>query len=161
MDRQFACETMRSEGTVTLREILERLRPPIAGRSACSSCTSTTSRPRVAAGADGESPATASAAPKQQVRILKRLTDAVIFEEFLRKKFMGDKIFSLEGAETLIPLLDMAIEKAGNEGVREIVIGMAHRGRLNVLANILDKSPRQIFREFDDKDPDLRSAAAT
>ncbi len=92
---------------------------------------------------------------EDQVRILKRLADAVVFEEFLAKKFVGKKSFSLEGGETLIPLLDMAIEKAGNEGVREIVIGMAHRGRLNVLANILHKSPRQIFREFDDKDPNL------
>jgi 2-oxoglutarate dehydrogenase E1 component len=89
---------------------------------------------------------------EEQVRILQRLADAVVFEEFLFKKFLGKKSFSLTGGETLIPLLDMAIEKAGNEGVREIVIGMAHRGRLNVLANILHKSPRLIFREFDDKD---------
>jgi 2-oxoglutarate dehydrogenase E1 component len=90
-----------------------------------------------------------------QLRILKRLADAVVFEEFLAKKFVGAKSFSLEGAESLIPLLDLAIEKCGNEGVREIVIGMAHRGRLNVLANIMGKSPRQIFREFDDNDPHL------
>ncbi|WP_417851606.1 2-oxoglutarate dehydrogenase E1 component [Thalassoglobus sp.] len=91
----------------------------------------------------------------EQIRILQRLSDAVVFEEFLAKKFVGAKSFSLEGAESLIPLLDMAIEKAGNEGVREIVIGMAHRGRLNVLANIMKKSPRTIFREFDDADPEL------
>lgn len=92
---------------------------------------------------------------REQTRILQRLADAVVFEEFLARKFVGAKSFSLEGAESLIPLLDMAIEKAGNEGVREIVIGMAHRGRLNVLANIMGKSPRQIFREFDDADPEL------
>jgi 2-oxoglutarate dehydrogenase E1 component len=91
----------------------------------------------------------------EQIRILKRLADAVVFEEFIARKYVGAKSFSLEGAESLIPLLDMAIEKAGNEGVREIVIGMAHRGRLNVLANILGKSPRAIFREFDDVDPEL------
>ena len=91
----------------------------------------------------------------EQLRILQRLADAVIFEEFLARKFVGAKSFSLEGAESLIPLLDMAIEKTGNEGVREIVIGMAHRGRLNVLANIMGKSPRAIFREFDDVDPEL------
>jgi 2-oxoglutarate dehydrogenase E1 component len=91
----------------------------------------------------------------EQLRILKRLADAVLFEEFIARKFVGAKSFSLEGAESLIPLLDMAIEKCGNEGVREIVIGMAHRGRLNVLANIMGKSPRQIFREFDDNDPHL------
>ncbi|WP_013627146.1 2-oxoglutarate dehydrogenase E1 component [Rubinisphaera brasiliensis] len=92
---------------------------------------------------------------EQQVRILSRLSDAVLFEQFVQKKFIGEKTFSLEGAESLIPLLDMAINKAGDEGADEIVIGMAHRGRLNVLANILHKSHRQIFREFVDNDPEL------
>ncbi len=91
----------------------------------------------------------------EQIRILTRLTDAVIFEEFIRKKFIGAKSFSLEGAESLIPLLDLAIERAGEHGIDEIVLGMAHRGRLNVLANIMGKSPRQIFREFADLDSDL------
>jgi 2-oxoglutarate dehydrogenase E1 component len=88
-----------------------------------------------------------------QIRILTRLTDAVIFEEFVRKKFIGAKTFSLEGCESLIPLLDLAIEKAAGQGVKEIVMGMAHRGRLNVLANIVGKSPRQMFREFADSEP--------
>jgi 2-oxoglutarate dehydrogenase E1 component len=87
---------------------------------------------------------------EEQIRIFTRLTDAVTFEEFIRKKFVGAKSFSLEGCESLIPLLDLAIEKAAEQGVREIVLGMAHRGRLNVLANILGKSPRLIFREFAD-----------
>ena len=90
-----------------------------------------------------------------QLRILTRLTDATIFEEFIQKKFVGAKSFSLEGGETLIPLLDQAIEKAGSQGVKEIVLAMAHRGRLNVLANIMGKSPRTIFREFEDRDPEL------
>lgn len=89
-----------------------------------------------------------------QLRILTRLTDAVIFEEFVRKKYVGSKTFSLEGAESLIPLLDLAIEKAGRHGVDEIVLGMAHRGRLNVLANILGKRPLEIFQEFDDPHPE-------
>jgi 2-oxoglutarate dehydrogenase E1 component len=89
-----------------------------------------------------------------QLRILTKLTDAVIFEEFVRKKFIGAKTFSLEGCESLIPLLDLAIEKAGGQGVKEIVLGMAHRGRLNVLANIMGKSPRQMFREFADIEPE-------
>jgi 2-oxoglutarate dehydrogenase E1 component len=91
----------------------------------------------------------------EQIRILTRLTDAVIFEQFIQKKFIGAKSFSLEGAESLIPLLDLALEKAGQQDVREMVIGMAHRGRLNVLANIIGKSPQQIFREFEDVDPEL------
>ena len=92
---------------------------------------------------------------KEQIRILTRLTDAVIFEQFIQKKFIGAKSFSLEGAESLIPLLDLAFEKAGEQGIHEVVLGMAHRGRLNVLANIIGKSPQKIFREFEDLDPKL------
>jgi 2-oxoglutarate dehydrogenase E1 component len=89
-----------------------------------------------------------------QVRILNKLTDAVIFEEFVRKKFIGAKTFSLEGSETLIPLLDLCIEKSANQGVKEVVLGMAHRGRLNVLANIMGKRTQNIFWSFDDPDPE-------
>jgi len=88
----------------------------------------------------------------QQVQILSRLIHATMFERVLQTKYVGSKTFSLEGSESLIPLLDMAIEHAGSQGVREIVIGMAHRGRLNVLVNIMDKPPADIFREFDDPD---------
>ena len=91
----------------------------------------------------------------EQLRILTRLTDATIFEEFIRRKFVGAKSFSLEGCESVIPLLDLALEKAADQGVKEIIFGMAHRGRLNVLANIMGKSFRQIFREFADKDAAL------
>jgi len=87
---------------------------------------------------------------EQQIRILTRLTDAVVFEQFLRTKFLGAKTFSLEGCETLLPLLDLAIEKAGHQGVTDIVIGMGHRGRLNVLTHVAGKDPCQIFREFAD-----------
>ncbi|MEL7496034.1 MAG: 2-oxoglutarate dehydrogenase E1 component [Planctomycetota bacterium] len=89
-----------------------------------------------------------------QLRILTRLTDAVIFEEFMRRKFMGAKTFSLEGGETLIPLLDLALEKAGDHNIKQVVLGMAHRGRLNVLANIMGKRAQNIFWGFDDPDPE-------
>ncbi len=89
-----------------------------------------------------------------QLRILKRLTDATVFETFIQKKYLGAKSFSLEGAESLLPLLELAIEKAGSQGTVEIVFGMAHRGRLNVLCNILGKSPHQIFEEFEDSHPE-------
>lgn len=92
----------------------------------------------------------------EQLRILERLSDAVVFEEFVQKKYVGAKSFSLEGAESLIPLLDMAIDRAGSLGTDLIVLGMAHRGRLNVLANIMGKKPSKIFREFDDVDPQLK-----
>ncbi|MDA1229153.1 MAG: 2-oxoglutarate dehydrogenase E1 component [Planctomycetota bacterium] len=92
----------------------------------------------------------------EQIQILERLSDAVVFEEFVQKKYVGAKSFSLEGAESLIPLLDMAIDRAGSQGTDLIVLGMAHRGRLNVLANIMGKKPSKIFREFDDVDPQLK-----
>jgi 2-oxoglutarate dehydrogenase E1 component len=91
---------------------------------------------------------------EEQLRILARLTDAVVFESFLARKYPAAKSFSLSGAESLIPLLDLTIEKAGEHGVKEIVLAMAHRGRLNVLSNILGKRPKDIFREFDDVDPE-------
>src|SRR5262249_31021240 len=91
----------------------------------------------------------------EQVRILKRLTDAVMFEEFVRKKHVGAKTFSLEGAESLIPLLDLAFEKGAEHGINSVVLAMAHRGRLNVLANIMGKRPSNIFWEFRDAAPQL------
>src|SRR5262249_49886295 len=94
-------------------------------------------------------------AKQEQLRILTRLTDATIFEEFVQKRFTAAKSLSREGAESLIPLLDLLIEKAGDQGIREIVMGMAHRGRLNVLANIVGKTPQEIFREFAHIDPKL------
>lgn len=91
---------------------------------------------------------------QDQLRILRRLTAAVVFESFVQQQYVGAKSFSLEGAESLIPLLDLAFEKAGDQGIVEIVMGMAHRGRLNVLTNILGKHPNEIFREFEDVDPE-------
>ncbi len=91
----------------------------------------------------------------EQFSILTRLTDAIALEEFIQRKYVGAKSFSLEGAESLIPLLATAIERASQHGVEEVVIGMPHRGRLNVLVNIMGKSARQVFREYEDKDPEL------
>ncbi len=86
----------------------------------------------------------------QKLRIARLLRRSTAFEKFLQTNYIGQKRFSLEGAETLIPLLDTIIEKAPQEGICEIVMGMAHRGRLNVLANILQKSYEEIFSEFED-----------
>jgi 2-oxoglutarate dehydrogenase E1 component len=153
MDQVFSCKTLAQECRLTLAEILDRLwntycrsigveymhidvpavRKWLQERMEWSQNRLQLSRP-------------------EQLRILTRLNDAVSFEEFIRKKFVGAKSFSLEGSESLIPLLDLAIERAGEQGVREVVLGMAHRGRLNVLANIMGKNPRRIFREFADTD---------
>ncbi|GAB3950212.1 multifunctional oxoglutarate decarboxylase/oxoglutarate dehydrogenase thiamine pyrophosphate-binding subunit/dihydrolipoyllysine-residue succinyltransferase subunit [Kribbella albertanoniae] len=86
---------------------------------------------------------------EEQLRILAKLNEAEAFETFLQTKYVGQKRFSLEGGETTIPLLDELCEEAAGAGLDEVVIGMAHRGRLNVLANIVGKSYGQIFREFD------------
>lgn len=90
--------------------------------------------------------------PNQKKHILKKLVQAVSFENFLHTKYVGQKRFSLEGGESLIPALDSLIESAANLGVEEFVMGMAHRGRLNTLTNIFGKSPKAIFSEFEGKD---------
>lgn len=84
-------------------------------------------------------------------RILSKLNEAVVFESFLGTKFLGQKRFSLEGAESVIPALDSVIHKGAELGIDEFVIGMAHRGRLNVLANIMHKTYKDIFSEFEGK----------
>jgi 2-oxoglutarate dehydrogenase E1 component len=84
-------------------------------------------------------------------RILAKLNEAVVFENFLGTKFLGQKRFSLEGAEAVIPALDSVIQKGAELGIEEFVIGMAHRGRLNVLANIMHKTYKDIFSEFEGK----------
>ncbi|GAA2559635.1 MULTISPECIES: multifunctional oxoglutarate decarboxylase/oxoglutarate dehydrogenase thiamine pyrophosphate-binding subunit/dihydrolipoyllysine-residue succinyltransferase subunit [Streptomyces] len=86
---------------------------------------------------------------EEQLRILRRLNAAEAFETFLQTKYVGQKRFSLEGGESVIPLLDAVLDSAAESRLDEVVIGMAHRGRLNVLANIVGKSYAQIFREFE------------
>ncbi len=90
----------------------------------------------------------------EKKEILNKLNQAVSFENFLHTKYVGQKRFSLEGGESIIPALDALIEKAAEKGVEHFVMGMAHRGRLNVLANIFGKSTQDIFSEFDGKDYD-------
>ena len=91
---------------------------------------------------------------EQKKHILHKLNQATVFEQFLQKKFVGQKRFSIEGAESLIPALDVLIENGSNLGLREFVVGMAHRGRLNVLANIFNKTYDKIFSEFEGKEYD-------
>jgi 2-oxoglutarate dehydrogenase E1 component len=89
---------------------------------------------------------------EQKIHILEKLNEAVSFESFLHTKYVGQKRFSLEGGESLIPALDALIENAVEKGVKEFVMGMAHRGRLSTLVNIFGKSAKDIFSEFDGKD---------
>jgi 2-oxoglutarate dehydrogenase E1 component len=94
--------------------------------------------------------------PPQEVRqrLLKELMEASLFEAFLQRKYLGAKTFSLEGLESLIPLLGETLEEAARHGVREVVLGMAHRGRLNVLAHVAGKPFERIFREFEEIFPE-------
>ncbi|MDH5424542.1 MAG: 2-oxoglutarate dehydrogenase E1 component [Gammaproteobacteria bacterium] len=85
----------------------------------------------------------------ERIKIFQRLSAAEGLEKYLHTKYVGQKRFSLEGGESLIPLLDTLIERAGAHGVQEIVVGMAHRGRLNVLVNIMGKTPGELFTEFE------------
>ena len=89
---------------------------------------------------------------KQKKHILNKLVQATNFETFLHKKYVGQKRFSLEGGESLIPALDSIFEKAAEMGVKEFVVGMTHRGRLNTLSNVFGKPAKEIFSEFDGKD---------
>jgi 2-oxoglutarate dehydrogenase E1 component len=153
LDLPFALATAKGSVTLSLRKIVEKLRntycrsigvqfmhiDDLAVRQWLQFRMEETEN-RVGLSAD------------EQRRILRKLTDAEVFETFIHRKFLGAKRFSLEGSESLIPLLDVAIEEAAAHGVSDVVIGMAHRGRLNVLANILGKSPQRIFEEFKEVD---------
>jgi 2-oxoglutarate dehydrogenase E1 component len=86
--------------------------------------------------------------------ILERVTAAETLEKYLHTRYVGQKRFSLEGGESLIPLLDTLLQRAGEKGIQETVIGMAHRGRLNVLVNIMGKMPKDLFSEFEGKHAD-------
>ena len=88
----------------------------------------------------------------QKLQILKKIIEAVTFEKFLHTKYVGQKRFSLEGGESLIPALDSLIERAATLGVKEFIVGMSHRGRLNTLTNIFGKPVEGIFNDFDGKD---------
>lgn len=156
MDRPFSTATIRGPDVLTLHDVIERMRNTYCRAIGVQYMHMDDLGVRQWLQDRMEGTENRITIPKQeQLRILTRLTDAVIFEEFIQKRFTGAKSFSLEGAESLIPLLDLTIEKAGDQGTREIVLGMAHRGRLNVLANIMGKSPQAIFREFADIDPKL------
>src|SRR5438105_1591831 len=124
--RTFAVEYMYISDTATKRFIQQRIEP-------------IRSRP--------------SYPPEQRRHILERLTAAETLERYLHTKYVGQKRFSGEGGDALIPMLDLLIQKAGAQSVGEIVMGMAHRGRLNVLVNTLGKMPASLFTEFEGKQP--------
>jgi len=151
MDKLFASESIRLSRPLTLRELISRLDQTYCGSIGFEFMHIGDRVQRRWLQQRIEQLENRSAFdPEEQVRMLSRLIEAQTFEQFIRRKFLGAKSFSLEGAEALIPLVEIAIGKAAEQGVLEIVLAMAHRGRLNMLANILHKPARDIFREFID-----------
>ncbi|MGZ8797833.1 MAG: multifunctional oxoglutarate decarboxylase/oxoglutarate dehydrogenase thiamine pyrophosphate-binding subunit/dihydrolipoyllysine-residue succinyltransferase subunit, partial [Thermoanaerobaculia bacterium] len=160
-DRQFICGGLCAKPTAKLRDILDTLRETYCGHIGAEYMhISETEQKRWLQDRMEPSRNQWPLDLDAKRRILMKLNDAEAFERFLHTKYVGHKRFSLEGAETLIPMLDYLFNEATGDGVVESVIGMAHRGRLNVLANILGKSYEQIFREFEgDIDPSTREGS--
>jgi 2-oxoglutarate dehydrogenase E1 component len=155
LDREFITGGLGGKQTATLREILDTLRETYCGRIGPEFMF--IQDPQQKRWLQERMEPARNAMPLDDAvkrRILRKLNDAEAFEKFLHTKYVGHKRFSLEGAETLIPLLDHLFNEAVHDGVEEVVIGMAHRGRLNVLANVMRKSYEKIFHEFEgDIDP--------
>ncbi|HWW61891.1 MAG TPA: multifunctional oxoglutarate decarboxylase/oxoglutarate dehydrogenase thiamine pyrophosphate-binding subunit/dihydrolipoyllysine-residue succinyltransferase subunit, partial [Thermoanaerobaculia bacterium] len=154
-DREFICGGLCGRQTAKLRDILDTLRETYCGKLAAEYMHIQDPEQKKWL-QDRMEPARnkqmLDGATKR--RILMKLNDAEAFEKFLHTKYVGHKRFSLEGAETLIPMLDYLFNESAADGVVEGVIGMSHRGRLNVLANVLGKSYEKIFHEFEgDVDP--------
>jgi 2-oxoglutarate dehydrogenase E1 component len=134
--------------TATLRQIIAAAAPPIAAISASSSCTSRTRSRSPGSSSDRGRALGRSFDAGAKRKILTQLTEAEGFEAFCAKKYVGTKRFGLEGGESTIPAVLAVIETGAEQGVNEIVIGMAHRGRLNVLVNVVKKPFVQVFSEF-------------
>ena len=155
LDRSFLTMGLGGRDRATLREILDILREAYCGTVSVEYMHIQDPKQRSWIQDRVEGPGrTAGVSTEKQRRILSQLNAAEAFERFLQTKYIGHKRFSLEGAETLIPVLDHLLGEAAAGGVEEVVMGMSHRGRLNVLANIIGKGYERIFREFEgDLDP--------
>src|SRR3989338_6996180 len=154
LDAVFETGSLVGPRQATLREILALLRATYGGTIGAEYMHITDTAEKRWLQSSIESVHGVPAYPPETKRnLLERLTAAEGIEHYLHTKYVGQKRFSLEGAESLIPLLDELIQRSGAHGTKEVVIGMAHRGRLNVLVNILGKSPAVLFREFEGKTP--------
>lgn len=149
LDQPFQVAKGFGLGAVTLRDLLDRLTRIYAGHVGIE-FKYISNQKKVNWLAEEMERKFAQPLPLEKKKhILEKLNQGVMFEEFLHKKYVGQKRFSLEGGETTIPALDAIINTAADHEVQEVVIGMAHRGRLNVLANIMGKTYEQIFSEFE------------
>lgn len=150
MDREFYCGGLGGREKAPLRDIMNLLRDTYCGNIGAEYTHILNLSERNWLSDTMESTLNAPDLDKNDKRrILKKLNQASAFEEFLHKKYIGHKRFSLEGAESMIPTINHMLERAGEYNVEEVVFGMAHRGRLNMLVNIMDKSYKQIFSEFE------------
>jgi len=155
LDREFVCGGLCGKQTAKLRDILDTLRETYCGKIGPEymHIQETVQKKWLQDRMEPTRNKQALDLPTKR-RILMKLNDAESFEKFLHTKYVGHKRFSMEGAESVIPMLDFLFNEATADGVQESVIGMAHRGRLNVLANTLGKSYEKIFNEFEgDIDP--------
>ncbi|MEW6332052.1 MAG: 2-oxoglutarate dehydrogenase E1 component [Pseudomonadota bacterium] len=152
LDAVFETGSLVGPRQAALREILAQLRATYAGTLGVEymHITDTAEKRWLQSGLESVHGLPAYP-PETRRKLLERLTAAEGIEHFLHTKYVGQKRFSLEGGESLIPMLDELIQRAGASGTKEVIIGMAHRGRLNVLVNILGKSPAELFREFEGK----------
>ncbi len=154
LDREFLAEGLHGERIMPLRKIIDTLRDAYCGSMGIEYMHISDIARKRWVQERAESPPE-DLSPSDKRHILDKLNSAEAFERFLHSKYTGQKRFSLEGAECVIPMLDALLEDAANSGLLETVIGMAHRGRLNVLANVVGKSFAEIFSEFEGHmDPD-------
>jgi 2-oxoglutarate dehydrogenase E1 component len=152
MDTEFFTGGLAGNGNerMKLREILELLKSIYCGKIGAEFAHISRARERLWLRRHFEQGATAQLlTDEERIWTLEQLTCAEGIERYLHTRYVGQKRFSLEGGESLIPMLDDIIQQGGSSGIREIVIGMAHRGRINVLVNILGKSPELLFDEFE------------
>lgn len=150
LDREFYCGGLGGKEIAPLREIIQLLRDTYCRKIGAEFLYVQNTPEREWLREQMESRTNTSDFTKdEKVSILRKLNHASAFEEFLHKKYVGHKRFSLEGAESVIPMLDVMLNHAGKYDVQEVFFGMAHRGRLNVLVNTLGKSYSRIFAEFD------------
>jgi 2-oxoglutarate dehydrogenase E1 component len=160
LDTEFSTQTFFGPERMKLRDLLTRLRETYSGSIGAEFMHITDAEQRHwmyehLERAGGRYPLTDA----ERKRALERLTAAEGLERYLHTKYVGQKRFSLEGGDSLIPLMDTLVQRAGSKGVKEIVIGMAHRGRLNVLINTLGKPPHLLFNEFEGKHEDPEDPA--
>jgi len=150
LDREFYCSGLGGKEIATLREILKILRDTYCGNIGAEYMHLLDMEERRWLKETMESTSNRATLNKEEKKsILHKLNQAMAFEEFLHKKYIGHKRFSLEGSETLIPMIHAMLEKSGEHDIEKMFMGMAHRGRLNILVNIMNKPYHRVFAEFE------------